>query len=56
MFFGLLVLLLAAMLLMKYLMMALQVGIHPSSAEEFVTMRSVTRRVAAAGSKSKTNL
>lgn len=32
------------------------VGIHPSSAEEFVTMRSVTRRVAAAGSKSKTNL
>ncbi len=31
------------------------VGIHPSSAEEFVTMRSVTRRVAA-GSKVKTNL
>lgn len=32
------------------------VGIHPSSAEEFVTMRSVTRRVAAASSKPKTNL
>ncbi|KAJ0035621.1 hypothetical protein Pint_25383 [Pistacia integerrima] len=31
------------------------VGIHPSSAEEFVTMRSVTRRVSA-GSKPKTNL
>ncbi|TXG72556.1 hypothetical protein EZV62_001135 [Acer yangbiense] len=31
------------------------VGIHPSAAEEFVTMRSVTRRVAA-GSKPKTNL
>lgn len=31
------------------------VGIHPSSAEEFVTMRSVTRRVPA-GSKPKTNL
>nr|XP_043609231.1 glutathione reductase, chloroplastic [Erigeron canadensis] len=31
------------------------VGIHPSSAEEFVTMRSVTRRIAAAG-KPKTNL
>lgn len=30
------------------------VGIHPSSAEEFVTMRSVTRRIAA--SKPKTNL
>ncbi|KVI00426.1 FAD-dependent pyridine nucleotide-disulfide oxidoreductase [Cynara cardunculus var. scolymus] len=33
----------------------MQVGIHPSSAEEFVTMRSVTRRIAAAG-KPKTNL
>ncbi|KAH9649973.1 glutathione reductase [Citrus sinensis] len=32
------------------------VGIHPSSAEEFVTMRSVTRRVAAASSNPKTNL
>ncbi|MQM13423.1 hypothetical protein Taro_046351 [Colocasia esculenta] len=31
------------------------VGIHPSAAEEFVTMRSLTRRVAA-GSKPKTNL
>ncbi|XP_050372742.1 glutathione reductase, cytosolic [Argentina anserina] len=31
------------------------VGIHPSAAEEFVTMRSVTRRVAAGG-KPKTNL
>uniref|UniRef100_A0A7N1A517 Glutathione reductase n=1 Tax=Kalanchoe fedtschenkoi TaxID=63787 RepID=A0A7N1A517_KALFE len=31
------------------------VGIHPSAAEEFVTMRSLTRRVTA-GSKSKTNL
>jgi len=31
------------------------VGIHPSAAEEFVTMRSVTRRIAAA-SKPKTNL
>ncbi|KAJ4835129.1 hypothetical protein Tsubulata_028113 [Turnera subulata] len=31
------------------------VGIHPSSAEEFVTMRSVTRRVAGKG-KLKTNL
>ncbi|KAJ4722958.1 Glutathione reductase [Melia azedarach] len=31
------------------------VGIHPSSAEEFVTMRSVTRRIAA-GNKPKTNL
>ncbi|XP_050239093.1 glutathione reductase, chloroplastic [Quercus robur] len=31
------------------------VGIHPSAAEEFVTMRSVTRRVSA-GSKPKTNL
>ncbi|XP_010905846.1 glutathione reductase, cytosolic isoform X2 [Elaeis guineensis] len=31
------------------------VGIHPSAAEEFVTMRSLTRRVAA-GSKAKTNL
>ncbi|GJW58022.1 glutathione reductase, cytosolic [Tanacetum coccineum] len=31
------------------------VGIHPSSAEEFVTMRSVTRRITAAG-KPKTNL
>ncbi|CAI9293803.1 unnamed protein product [Lactuca saligna] len=31
------------------------VGIHPSSAEEFVTMRSVTRRIAASG-KPKTNL
>lgn len=31
------------------------VGIHPSAAEEFVTMRSVTRRVAA-GPKAKTNL
>lgn len=31
------------------------VGIHPSAAEEFVTMRSVTRRIAA-GSKPKTNL
>ncbi|CAK9173800.1 unnamed protein product [Ilex paraguariensis] len=30
------------------------VGIHPSAAEEFVTMRSVTRRIAAA--KPKTNL
>ncbi|KAG5062426.1 hypothetical protein JHK85_003609 [Glycine max] len=33
------------------------VGIHPSAAEEFVTMRSVTRRVAGTGSaKPKTNL
>lgn len=32
-----------------------QVGIHPSSAEEFVTMRSVTRRIAYK-SKPKTNL
>lgn len=31
------------------------VGIHPSAAEEFVTMRSVTRRIAA-GNKPKTNL
>lgn len=31
------------------------VGIHPSAAEEFVTMRSVTRRVTASG-KPKTNL
>ncbi|KAL6184951.1 hypothetical protein ACLB2K_041086 [Fragaria x ananassa] len=31
------------------------VGIHPSAAEEFVTMRSVTRRVSASG-KPKTNL
>ncbi|KAL5711742.1 glutathione-disulfide reductase [Ranunculus cassubicifolius] len=31
------------------------VGIHPSAAEEFVTMRTVTRRVPA-GSKPKTNL
>ncbi|OVA01591.1 Pyridine nucleotide-disulfide oxidoreductase [Macleaya cordata] len=31
------------------------VGIHPSAAEEFVTMRSVTRRVPAGG-KPKTNL
>uniref|UniRef100_A0A2N9GAN4 glutathione-disulfide reductase n=1 Tax=Fagus sylvatica TaxID=28930 RepID=A0A2N9GAN4_FAGSY len=31
------------------------VGIHPSAAEEFVTMRSVTRSIAA-GSKPKTNL
>ena len=31
------------------------VGIHPSAAEEFVTMRSETRRVAASG-KPKTNL
>ncbi|GJY13616.1 retrovirus-related pol polyprotein from transposon TNT 1-94 [Tanacetum coccineum] len=31
------------------------VGIHPSSAEEFVTMRSVTKLIAAAG-KPKTNL
>ncbi|XP_057959182.1 glutathione reductase, chloroplastic [Malania oleifera] len=31
------------------------VGIHPSAAEEFVTMRSVSRRIAA-GSKPKTNL
>ncbi|KAF3457662.1 hypothetical protein FNV43_RR02320 [Rhamnella rubrinervis] len=31
------------------------VGIHPSSAEEFVTMRSVSRRVSV-GSKPKTNL
>ncbi|XP_009374616.1 glutathione reductase, cytosolic [Pyrus x bretschneideri] len=31
------------------------VGIHPSSAEEFVTMRSATRRIAA-GTKPKTNL
>ncbi|KAJ8505191.1 hypothetical protein OPV22_006077 [Ensete ventricosum] len=31
------------------------VGIHPSAAEEFVTMRSITRRVAA-GTKLKTNL
>ncbi|GFP92869.1 glutathione reductase chloroplastic, partial [Phtheirospermum japonicum] len=31
------------------------VGIHPSAAEEFVTMRSVSRRVTAAG-KPKTNL
>ncbi|RZS23026.1 hypothetical protein BHM03_00055865 [Ensete ventricosum] len=33
----------------------MQVGIHPSAAEEFVTMRSITRRVAA-GTKLKTNL
>lgn len=32
-----------------------QVGIHPSAAEEFVTMRSVSRRVQGAG-KPKTNL
>jgi len=32
-----------------------QVGIHPSAAEEFVTMRSVARRVTASG-KPKTNL
>ncbi|KAF9612284.1 hypothetical protein IFM89_038854 [Coptis chinensis] len=31
------------------------VGIHPSAAEEFVTMRTVTRRIPA-GSKPKTNL
>ncbi|ERN18871.1 hypothetical protein AMTRI_Chr07g24750 [Amborella trichopoda] len=31
------------------------VGIHPSAAEEFVTMRSVTRRVTV-GTKAKTNL
>ncbi|XVF29157.1 hypothetical protein REPUB_Repub15cG0095700 [Reevesia pubescens] len=31
------------------------VGIHPSAAEEFVTMRSVTRRITAGG-KPKTNL
>ncbi|KAF3792211.1 Glutathione reductase [Nymphaea thermarum] len=31
------------------------VGIHPSAAEEFVTMRTLTRRVAAGG-KGKTNL
>lgn len=31
------------------------VGIHPSAAEEFVTMRTVTRRVSA-GTKPKTNL
>ncbi|XP_020273662.1 glutathione reductase, cytosolic-like [Asparagus officinalis] len=31
------------------------VGIHPSSAEEFVTMRTLTRRVTA-GAKPKTNL
>ncbi|KAG6517742.1 hypothetical protein ZIOFF_021140 [Zingiber officinale] len=31
------------------------VGIHPSAAEEFVTMRTLTRRVAA-GTKPKTNL
>ncbi|KAJ9182413.1 hypothetical protein P3X46_006411 [Hevea brasiliensis] len=31
------------------------VGIHPSTAEEFVTMRSLTRRITA-GSKPKTNL
>ncbi|KAF5193925.1 Glutathione reductase, cytosolic [Thalictrum thalictroides] len=31
------------------------VGIHPSAAEEFVTMRTETRRIAA-GSKPKTNL
>jgi len=31
------------------------VGIHPSAAEEFVTMRTLTRRVAA-GAKPKTNL
>ncbi|CAA2962131.1 glutathione reductase, chloroplastic isoform X1 [Olea europaea subsp. europaea] len=30
------------------------VGIHPSAAEEFVTMRSVSRRIAAG--KPKTNL
>lgn len=32
-----------------------QVGIHPSAAEEFVTMREATRRVPGAG-KPKTNL
>lgn len=32
----------------------LQIGIHPSAAEEFVTMRSVTRRVSPG--KPKTNL
>ncbi|XP_022638850.1 uncharacterized protein LOC106767457 isoform X1 [Vigna radiata var. radiata] len=31
------------------------VGIHPSAAEEFVTMRTVTRRVTGSG-KPKTNL
>ncbi|RWW02975.1 hypothetical protein GW17_00033902 [Ensete ventricosum] len=31
------------------------VGIHPSAAEEFVTMRSITRRVAA-GAKPKANI
>ncbi|KAG6435381.1 hypothetical protein SASPL_100253 [Salvia splendens] len=32
------------------------VGIHPSAAEEFVTMRSVTRRVSAGTAKPRTNL
>ena len=32
-----------------------QVGIHPSAAEEFVTMRSVTRRVTAGGKPKTTN-
>lgn len=32
------------------------VGIHPSAAEEFVTMRTVARRLAAAGGKPKTSL
>ncbi|KAL1542962.1 glutathione-disulfide reductase [Salvia divinorum] len=32
------------------------VGIHPSAAEEFVTMRSVTRRVSAGTVKPRTNL
>lgn len=31
------------------------VGIHPSAAEEFVTMRTVTRRVTAGGEK-KSNM
>lgn len=39
----------------KDLLLLWQVGIHPSAAEEFVTMRSITRRVAA-GTKLKTNL
>lgn len=32
------------------------VGIHPTAAEEFVTMRSVTRRVPATGSTTPSKL
>lgn len=42
-------------LLRKFRYVIPQVGIHPSAAEEFVTMRSLTRRVTA-GTKPKTNL